>query len=98
MNDNDTINIAGLDRAAVLAALVNGSRSQGMGALQDPRRAITVAEAQQMIDRSMGLSFDYVCGRVIKCDLSGDTLDPRLYDRDLGLGAARRALAELLNG
>lgn len=36
--------------------------------------------------------FDYLQGRVMKVDLAGDELDPRLYDRDNGEGAARRAI------
>jgi hypothetical protein len=30
---------------------------------------------------------DYFCGSAIKCDLSGDEVDPFLYDRDAGKGA-----------
>jgi hypothetical protein len=29
---------------------------------------------------------DYFCGVAIKCDLSGDEVDPFLYDRDAGKG------------
>ncbi len=39
--------------------------------------------------------FDYLAGRVMKIDLSGDELDPRLYDRDLGQGAAERTIDAL---
>jgi hypothetical protein len=38
---------------------------------------------------------DYFQGRVIKTDLRGDAIDPRLYDRDNGAGAAERAVATL---
>jgi hypothetical protein len=38
---------------------------------------------------------DYFQGRVIKTDLRGDAIDPRLYDRDNGAGAAERAVAKL---
>ena len=33
---------------------------------------------------------DYFQGRAIKADLSGDTVDPRLYDRDAGAGKFER--------
>jgi hypothetical protein len=39
------------------------------------------------------LYFDYVGGRVLKVDLSGDELDPVLYDRDNGEGAADEAVS-----
>lgn len=39
--------------------------------------------------------FDYIEGLPIKVDLSGDSFNPRLYDRDNGEGAAERAIAKL---
>jgi hypothetical protein len=39
--------------------------------------------------------FDYVHGRCMKVDLSGKDLDPYLYDRNNGEGAARRIIAAL---
>jgi len=39
-----------------------------------------------------GLWFDYLYGRVMKVDLSGDEFEERLYDRDLGPGAAQEAI------
>lgn len=98
------IDITGLDKAAVLAALHNGTRPLGMGFLHDLGRDMTTAEAQEHIDRAtddMGLDrrdalrFDYLCGRPLKVNLSGDSFDPRLYDRDAGEGAAARAIAAI---
>ena len=101
------VNIKGLDKAAVLAALHNGTRALGMGAFHD-RGRMSVDDARRFIDagkndighpRTMGegaLRFDYVQGRPIKVDISGDDFDPRLYDRDAGEGAAERAIAPLL--
>lgn len=40
-------------------------------------------------------NFDYLKGRVMKVDLSGDEFDESLYDRDLGKGAAARAIQSL---
>lgn len=44
------------------------------------------------------LYFDYVEGHVIKCDISGDTFDERLYDRDCGEGRAAEVIEALRNG
>lgn len=80
--DNAHIDIIGLNKAAVLAALYNATKPLGLGILHDLKRDMTVDEAQKMIDgRSdlppkLALSFDYVCGRPVKCDLGGDSFDP----------------------
>lgn len=47
--------------------------------------------------RQRRMYFDYVAGRVIKCDLIGDSFDPRLFDRDNGEGAAAAAIRNLRN-
>lgn len=87
------INIKGLDKARVLVALYNRSKGQGMGFL-DPmvNKDLTVEEAKVLLEGQT--YFDYLRGRVMKIDLKGDDLDPRLYDRDLGDGAAERAIME----
>jgi|ERR1019366_93945 hypothetical protein len=99
------IDIKGIDKAELLAALVNGARPQGMGFLHDTGTPMTKEEAQKWIDsgRAHGsgvpatkpLRFDYVHGRPIKSDIGGDELDPRLYDRDQGQGAAEKVVASL---
>ena len=89
------IDIFKFDKAEVLAALYNSSRQQGMGYF-DPcgREPLTKEEAAEMLERTT--YFDYLQGRVMKVDLAGDTLQPYLYDRDNGVGAAARALKELI--
>lgn len=100
----ETIDISGLDKAEVLAALYNNSRQLGMGFMH--ARGATGMTKEQAEDelkaatRDIGdgktsAYFDYLHGRVMKIQLSGDTLDPRLYDRDNGQGAAARALEPL---
>lgn len=92
------INIKGLDKAAVLAALYNASRPMGLGALQFTAEDMTVAQANMAIvsrgnlPRAFHFSWDYLKGRVMKVDLADDTFMPGLYDRDNGEGAALRAL------
>ena len=38
---------------------------------------------------------DYFCGRCIKCDLSGDTVNPWGYDRDMGQGSFDRVVSRM---
>ena len=83
-----TIDISGMDKAEVLQKLHAASFQQGMGVLH--KDGLTYEQAQELIKQDP--RFDYLHGRVMKVDLSGDTLDPRLYDRDNGEGAAARAL------
>lgn len=86
------INIAGLSKAAVLAALFNASRQQGMGVM-DTRGAkgMTEDRAATVIE-DQGLHFDYLFGRVMKVGIDGDELYEWCYDRDNGQGAAARAI------
>lgn len=95
MNTED-IDISKLDKAEVLAALYNHSRQQGMGFLHARgRSAMTTQEARELLKEQT--YFDYLYGRVMKTDLKGDILRPRLYDRDNGSGAAARAIESLLS-
>jgi hypothetical protein len=89
------MNITGISKAALLAALFNASKQQGLG-FMDLRGAaeMTEVEADEVIAQC-GLHFDYLRGRVMKISIDGDTLDPRLYDRDDGAGAAERAIEPL---
>lgn len=87
------INLSGLDRAAVLATLYNGSKPQGMGFLQFDPTPMTVEEARAHLKRTQ--SFDYLKGRVMKISLDSDELETRGYDRDNGDGAAQRAIDSL---
>lgn len=64
-----------------------------MGFFNHKPEPLTIEEANEAL-LSEGYYPDYVNGRVIKADLRGDTLDPRLYDRDNGEGSAERALRE----
>jgi len=87
------IDLTKYDKADVLAALYNHAKAQGMGLLHYTPEDMTREQATIMLEHSS--CFDYVHGRVMKVDLKGDTLDPRLYDRDNGEGAAERAIATI---
>jgi hypothetical protein len=80
-------------KPAVLAALYNNSKPLGMGILHFDPKPMTESEAEALLSQQQ--YFDYLKGRVMKVDFEGDTLDPRLYDRDNGQGAAERVVNSL---
>lgn len=97
------VNIEGLDRAELLAALYNSAKPLGMGLLHFVPGDMPIEEAQSILDGVAGersvwmnvggshgqwLYFDYLKGRVIKCDLGEDEMRTDLYNRDNGRGAA----------
>ena len=89
-----TIDITGLDKAEVLAALYNCSQPLGLGFLHFDPKPMSTAQAKLLLSEQS--YFDYVQGRVMKVDLKSDTeLKPWLYDRDNGEGAAARAINTL---
>lgn len=100
------VNIKGLDKAEVLLALWEGSQIQGISFLGLYNKTMSLDEAKKEVEekieieekegREGNLYFDYVNGKVIKCDISKDEFDPWLYDRDNGEGAAEKAIERLL--
>lgn len=80
------VNIKGIDKVELLAALFNASRAQGAGLFAPHTQAMTKEEAQSLKPEST--YFDYIRGRVMKIYLGDDECDTRLYDRDNGPGAA----------
>ncbi len=88
------MDISKLDKAEVLAALYNRAGPLGMGRLQFTPEDMKTAEAQMLLDTGQTY-FDYVRGRVMKVDLSGDELGTGFYNRDNGDNAAETALAAL---
>ncbi len=88
------VSIQGLAKEDVVAALYNGARAQGMGFMAYDPTPMGRKEAAQVLAQS-NKYFDYLKGRVMKVDLSGDSFDPWGYDRDNGQGAAKRIIDEL---
>lgn len=88
------MDITGLDKAKILAALYNGSKQQGLGFMcPEGRESISEDQARELLkDRNY---FHYLNGRVMKIDLSKDELFTGLYNRDNGHGAAERIIEEL---
>lgn len=101
------VDITGLDKAAVLASLWNNARPSGGSAAQlwySPR-PMNVDEAQDAIDEQLSreyshgyILFDYLRGKALKVDLTEDSFDARLYDRDHGEGMAQRAVDQVRSG
>jgi len=88
------INIEGIDKAKLLAALYNASHPQGMGFLHYDPEPMGEDEAREILKTYT--YFDYLKGRVLKVDLSSDVeLFADLYDRDNGPGAAEYVVEEL---
>lgn len=91
------VSIKGLKKTAVLAALYNAAKPQGMGFLHYDPTPMTEEEAAQLIDNGeeSGAYFDYLQGRVMKIRIAGDEISVGLYDRDNGDGAAAEAINAL---
>jgi len=87
------VDISGLDKAGVLAALYNAARPQGMGFMRYDPVPMSVEEASELLQRTN--RFDYLKGRVMKVEIDGDDIDTRLYNRDNGEGAAEMAIQSL---
>jgi hypothetical protein len=91
------IDISEINKAELLKALYDHSQPQGMGILHYDPRPMTLEEADELTSGDdVCLYFDYLKGRVMKVDISGDTLDTWGYDRDNGEGAAAAAIKHLL--
>ena len=85
------IDLRNKDKAEVLAKLYNASQPLGLGFLQADDNDMIIEQARELLDAGRTY-FDHLKGRVMKVDLSGDELDPWLYDRDNGQGAAAAAI------
>jgi len=87
------ISTAGIDKGKLLAALYNASKPQGMGFMHYNPEPMTAEEARALL--ADNTYFDYLKGRVMKVRIEGDELNPRLYDRDNGQGAAAYVIEQL---
>lgn len=88
------ISIEGLDKADVLAALYNHARPLGMGFLHYTKADMMKEEAKDILDGGY-TNFDYLFGRVMKVDLSGNEFDTSPYNRDNGEGSAEEIVKKL---
>lgn len=91
------IDIKNLDKAKLLQALFNNSKPLGLGFFASGSNSeMSYSEAQKIIAEG-NLYFDYLKGRVMKIDISGDEMEPWGYDRDNGQGAAQKVVTALRN-
>ena len=94
--ENKYIDISGLNKSEVLAALYNRAKPLGLGILHFTPDNMSVEEAESVIaERGGDLYFDYHNGRVMKVDLSKESLYAVNYDRDNGEGAAQQVIDSL---
>lgn len=85
------VNIKGLNKATVLKALHDNSKAQGLSFLHLTELSLTDCEGI-IAESGDRLYFDYLAGKVMKVDITGDEFDPWGYDRDNGDGAAQSAI------
>ena len=89
------VNICGLLPIDVAMVLYQGSKAQGLGRLAAGTPLDEVRrQAQALLARDDGY-IDYLAGRVLKVQLTGESFCPAMYDRDSGEGAAAAAVAQL---
>jgi hypothetical protein len=88
------IDISGLDKVEVLRALYAKSKVLDMGRLAFVSGDLDYSEAKEILECQRGY-VDYLKGRVMKVDLSRDTLSTRMFNRDNGDGAAEAVIKNL---
>ena len=87
--DTYLINIEGLNKGELLDALVLGTRYNGPFAFASEFNSYCspVKENFNISEKVANARYiDRYQDKPIKCDLRGDFVDPRLYDRDAGPG------------
>lgn len=90
------LNIKGLDKAELLAALFNASKAQGLSFLDTGHnKKMTPEEAAVELQLRSTTYIGYLNGRVMKVDVGGDEMETWAYDRDNGEGAAERVVKAL---
>jgi hypothetical protein len=95
------IDIHDLNKVEVFSALYSRSKVQRMGhvgfAASGSKNELDFEEAERLYNAHKG-RFDYVNGRVMKVDLTRDSFDPFLYDRDNEENAAQGVIDSLRSG
>lgn len=91
-NMDATITITGLDKGQLLYYMWKGQVVAGFFTAS----GITPPDFDKSAaDKAVLDYIDYFKGRAIKTDLSGDTVDPWLYDRDAGKGAFAKIVSAM---
>lgn len=100
------VSIAGLTKGSVLKHLFDNANGMGRE-LEITDHASTMLQLRETMDideakciiidynfSGRKLYFDYINGRPIKTDISGDSIDTESYDNYNGLGSASDAIAQ----
>jgi len=87
------MDISKYDKADVLQVLYNNALTFPYPEVDFKPDNMSREEASDCLKH--GTYFDYLFGRVMKVDLSGNELDTRLYNRDNGPNAAEKAIESL---
>lgn len=85
------MDITGLDKAQVLAVLYNKAKVQDMGIYRFIKGDMEIKQAQFILDNGQ-YDFDYLYGRVMKIDLSGNEVNTCGYNLDNGENSAEKAV------
>lgn len=90
-----------MDRLVALIARVsepaNGLLERAQKAETNDEVLDLIVECSEIFSKPV-LRFDYLFGRVMKVNLSGDWFDEQFYDRDNGHGVAARAVERVRKG
>lgn len=90
---SNKISILGLSKAEVLAALYNSAVPIGLGVLSSVDSIMTTEQAERELEKTT--YFDYLYGRPLKVQLSGDQINPVGYDSKYGEGACKKVIDAL---
>ncbi len=89
----DSVDISGLDKKSLLNALYQRAKPLGMGFLHYiPNEKLSDSDAEAILK---GGYVDYLRGRVMKINLSGNSVNTRGYNRDNGPNAAEDVIEKL---
>lgn len=94
---SDLVSIKNLPKEEVLKALYDNAKTQGLGILHYRPEPMTICQAKSILKEEPRMSFDYLIGRVMKVNISGDEIDPWGYDMDNGEGSVQKVISKLRN-
>ncbi|KAL2788877.1 hypothetical protein BJX66DRAFT_339811 [Aspergillus keveii] len=95
MSNTTTVSIKDLPKLDLLHALWQNSPPALFYEVRNIPPPSWDAEEAEDVALSHNWDVDYIVGRVIKADLSGDEVDPQLYDRGNGKGAFAEVVRNL---
>ena len=88
------INVTGIDRATLLAALCNAASAQGLLNFELAYGTMTREDAQMLIDLG-GPHFEYLCRQVLKIEFIGESQNSWLIVQDAGQGTAEEIVESI---